>query len=195
MRISVIDSGLGAEAFVSNLKKFNHIEYDLILDKKHFPYGNKDLMFLKERVTTLVNDTKNDVVIIACNTLSSIILYYKLTFNKIVIDIIKPTVNYIKKIGIKELTILSTSNTKMIDIYRNHLDIKIQYIDVSDLILSLENNLDISLEKYFNRLKINYKNVLLGCTHLIKIKDDIRKILPYNIISQDEIFVNLYSIE
>ena len=74
MQISLIDSGIGGKVFGNNLLfDVNDLEIEYLVDYKNFPYGNKDLSFLKERLIELVNKANNQIVVIACNTLSSII--------------------------------------------------------------------------------------------------------------------------
>ena len=68
------------------------------------------------------------------------------------------------------------------------------YIDSSKLISDLQYNLYYkdSLEEILNNIPPDCDSLLLGCTHLIKIKDKFREILDIDIISQDEIFISLF---
>lgn len=76
------------------------------------------------------------------------------------------------------------------DIFSKLIDRKISYIDASDLILEVEHE-QVSEETILNILnKVNNDCdcILLGCTHLIKIKELFRKNTNIDILSQDEIF-------
>ena len=67
MEITVIDSGLGGITFSENLKKeIKYFEIKLLIDQEGFPYGNKDLIWLKERLFSLVEKSETDNIIIAC---------------------------------------------------------------------------------------------------------------------------------
>jgi glutamate racemase len=81
LNVTIIDSGSGGISFCRNVsKEINYLTFDLLIDKDGFPYGNKELLWLKERLLHLVEEAKSDTVIIACNTLSSLIFYFNLEF-------------------------------------------------------------------------------------------------------------------
>ena len=146
-----------------------------MIDIEGFPYGNKELSWLKERIIKLVNESKTDNVIIACNTLSSIIYFFT-------------------KQNYQHIYILATKNTAKMDVYSKLFKGLITYIDASDLIEAIQFGDSFQNELYDLLQLIKDKNspILLGCTHLIKIKRIIRKKVENIIISQDEIFVDLF---
>ena len=83
MKVTVVDSGLGGIAFSRSVNlDIKYLNINLLIDKDGFPYGDKDLLWLKERLINLVEMAKTNIVIIACNTLSSLIFYYDLKFKK-----------------------------------------------------------------------------------------------------------------
>ena len=97
IEITIIDSGLGGIIFSESFKESN-LGFNVItlIDKEGFPYGNKDLLWLKTRVVKLVCESKSDVVLLACNTLSSIIYNDYIKFDKKVVDVItSPFFKYI----------------------------------------------------------------------------------------------------
>ena len=195
MKVTVIDSGLGGIAFSRNINQcIKYLEIDLLIDKEGFPYGNKDLLWLKERLLYLVNNAKTNLVFIACNTLSSLIFHYDLKFNKTVVDVITPTIYFLQDKKIKKISVLATSNTIKMDIYKRLLDCEIIYIDATQLISDLENqnNYTDSLNYLLNKIDLKSDFVILGCTHLIEIKEEIRKKIFKNVVSQDELFISLF---
>ena len=194
MKISVIDSGTGGITFSNNLKeKVKNLDTILYIDKEGYPYGNKELDWLKERLNSLVLNSKSNIVVIACNTLSSIIYNFDLKFKKVVVDVITPTIYFLKGKNYKNICILATKNTIKMDIYCRLLQTNITYIDATKLIDDLEKDNDYipSLFEIIDNLSTEYDAILLGCTHLIKIKNEFRKYLNIDIISQDEIFISL----
>ena len=195
MKVTVIDSGLGGIAFSRNINQcIKYLEIDLLIDKEGFPYGDKDLLWLKDRLLNLVNNAKTNLVIIACNTLSSLIFRYDLKFNKTVVDVITPTIYFLQAQKIKKISILATSNTIKMDIYKRLLNCEIIYIDATQLIYDLENqnNYTDSLNCLLNKIDLKSDLVILGCTHLIEIKEEIRRKIIKNVVSQDELFISLF---
>lgn len=195
MKVTVVDSGLGGIAFSRSVNlDIKYLNINLLIDKDGFPYGDKDLLWLKERLINLVEMAKTNIVIIACNTLSSLIFYYDLKFNKTVVDVITPTIYFLQSKKSKKITILATQNTIKMDIYRRLLDCEIVYIDATKLISDLENkdNYNDSLYKILNKIDANSELIILGCTHLISIKEEFRKRIMIDILSQDELFISLF---
>ena len=193
----MIDSGKGGIAFCNSIKKnIDCLEPTLIIDEEGFPYGNKDLFWLKDRINYLMEKSEDNMVFVACNTLSSVIFHYNMLFKKKVVDVITPTIYFLNQQDFQNIIILATENTIKMDIYSKFLDIDVTYIDATELIYDIENELDIevSLDKVLLALSISGDAVLLGCTHLIEVKDLIREKMDKILISQDEIFIDFFHI-
>lgn len=119
------------------------------------------------------------------------IFHYNLKFKKTVVDVITPTIYFLRKNNYKNISILATKNTINMDIYSRLIEAEINYIDSSILINEIENdnvNLDTVLQ-LLSMVNSNCDVILLGCTHLIKIKDLFRKNTDIKVLSQDEIFI------
>ena len=190
MKITVIDSGLGGTIFAQSIRqKYPNIEVELIRDHDGFPYGNKELSWLKDRLIMLVEQAKSDIVLIACNTLSCIIHIYNLTFNKRVVDVVTPTTYFFNSKEYKKLCILATKNTIKMQVYDMLVESDIFYIDASILISDLENKESYhhSLSEIIEKIPYDCDAVLLGCTHLIYVKNELRGLIEQEIISQDEL--------
>jgi glutamate racemase len=57
LNVTIIDSGSGGISFCRNVsKEINCLNFDLLIDKDGFPYGNKELLWLKDRLLYLVFD-------------------------------------------------------------------------------------------------------------------------------------------
>ena len=195
MKVTVIDSGLGGITFSRSVNlETKYLEIDLLIDKEGFPYGDKDLLWLKDRLINLVEKAKTNIVVIACNTLSSLIFYYDLKFKKTVVDVITPTIYFLQGKKRNKITILATQNTIKMDIYGKLLDCEVIYIDATKLISDLENdnNYIDSLYILLNKIDITSELLILGCTHLIAIKEEFRKRITIDVLSQDELFISLF---
>lgn len=189
----MIDSGLGGELFCKILNgNIKDLECLPLLDRDFFPYGKKDLSFLKERLLFLVKEAKTNLVLIACNTLSSLIFYFGITFKKTVVDVITPTLFFLKKYNYHNPLILATTNTIKMDIYGKALNKRMAYYDATDLIYALEKGEKYDIMQVLKALDDSNDALLLACTHLVKIKDELRLKTPLRVISQDEILVMLF---
>ena len=196
VKIGIIDSGLGGITFSSNLKeKVNDLDVTLYIDNDGFPYGNKDILWLKERLEMLVSKAKPNILIVACNTLSSVIFHYDLKFNKMVVDVITPTIYFLKRKKYKNICILATKNTIKMDLYGKLLGSEVMYLDATKLINDIQNdfNYTASLFEIIEDIDSCADMLLLGCTHLIKIKDEFRRYLEIDVVSQDEIFASIFN--
>ena len=168
-----------------------YLDIILSIDYDGFPYGNKDLNWLKNRLIKLIENSKAPIVILACNTLSSLVFYYDLKFEKTIVDVITPTIYFLRKKKYENIAILSTKNTKEMGVYSKLLHINIEYIDVDELITEIQGGIvkDDTISLVINKISKKNDAIVLGCTHLIKIKDKIREKTKIDVLSQDEIFV------
>jgi len=77
MRIGLIDSGIGGLNILSLcLKVFEDCTYDYLADTLYAPFGNLNPNFLYRRLLADIDflaKRKNDLIILACNTASSLI--------------------------------------------------------------------------------------------------------------------------
>lgn len=179
MYIGLIDSGLGGLGFLKGIKDNN--DYVLIMDKAFFPYGNKSKEFLIKRTLYLCNYLKKigvDLIILACNTLSIIAL----DFIKLIYPNTIGVIDLVKDYFYGNNLFLGSKNT--INYLSNMY--QISYIDSTNFIYAIENNLDI--EKYIQEveeLSNKYDNIIMGCTHFIYVKD---KIKASNVIFEDDMY-------
>lgn len=193
MKICLIDSGYGGTVFAKSLlDNIDNIDITLNIDEQNFPYGNKDLSWLKQHLFDLVLHSQQNLVFLACNTLSSLIFYFNLKFNKTVVDVITPTIFYLRKHEYKNLLILATANTIKMNVYEKLLEKKVTYLNAENLIYAIEKQTNIAQEinALVSLIPNKIEAILLGCTHLIAIKDQLRKVSKADIISQDEIMID-----
>lgn len=177
MLIGIIDSGIGGLEIVKRLSINN--KYILIMDKAYFPYGNKSKEFLIKRTIYLIDYLINkgvDIIILGCNTLSITVLdFIKDYYNINIYGVFEFLIKYFNKNNIFIGSKLSSSYVKN--------KYNIDSLNVEDLIYLLEKNMkyiDV-LDKYNNIFKM-YDNVILGCTHLLKIPKE-----EYSVNSIDQI--------
>lgn len=137
------------------------------MDCAFFPYGLKSKEFLIKRCIYLIEYLKNkcDKIIIACNTLSLLVLplisdYYENVYG--VFDSLRININ-------EKSVIIGSKMT--IDLIK--LDYSNDCIDGTLLINSIQNNLNYT--EMINEINDNiekYSNIILACTHFLKLKDN-----------------------
>lgn len=193
----IFDSGAGGLSVLKTIKKFlPNIHYIYVLDNEAFPYGNKTELFLIERSINIIDKIKKKypitIVVIACNTLSTIAISAlrkrfhlpiigvfpaikdaeKITKNKIIgLIATKATINssYTRKIIYKKYSsnIIKTIGTNTL---ASIAEKKIRNINFS--IIELKN-----IFKPWINLKVQPDTIILGCTHFLLLKKEIKKIL------------------
>ena len=116
MRVGVFDSGVGGLTVLSKLaSKYPKNDYIYFGDTINIPYGEKDidtLFNLSSKIIEYLISKKVELIVIACGTVSSN-CYEKLKriYNIPIIDIISPTINYIKENNYKSIGVFATSRT------------------------------------------------------------------------------------
>lgn len=180
MRVGVFDSGIGGLTVLKKLtEKYPLNDYIYFGDTINIPYGEKDidtLYNLSSKIVEFLIDNKVDLIVIACGTVSSN-CYIKLkdNYDIEIIDIISPTIKYIKDNNYKDIGVLATTRTINSHVFRNNLDIIVYEEACSEFVDLIENNkIDlINVDKHLDN--INSNNIVLGCTHYPLIKDRINR--------------------
>jgi len=178
MKVGVFDSGIGGLTVLKKLiEKYSLNDYIYFGDTKNVPYGEKDintLYMLSSEIVEFFIKEKVDLIVIACGTVSSN-CYFKLieSYNVEIIDIISPTIKYIKDKRYKDIGVIATTKTINSHIFKNSLDIPV-YEQACPEFASLieEDRYDlIDVDKYISNIKSD--TIVLGCTHYPLIKDKI----------------------
>ncbi|HHX33526.1 MAG TPA: glutamate racemase [Mollicutes bacterium] len=184
MNIGVIDSGIGGLTVVKELTKLN-VNIIYYGDNLNVPYGNKteeEIYYLsKKMIDYLINKNVN-LIIVACNTISSIINKYFTNYKVPIISIIDPVINYIKTNNINNTGLLATKFTINSNIYQKMLKEKLVYSEISpNLATIIDNNyndkdIDNIIKKHLDNLtKHNIDYLILGCTHYYLVFDKFLK--------------------
>lgn len=190
MRIGIFDSGLGGITVLKNLlDRYYDNEYIYYGDTKNVPYGNKsieELKILSSNIIEFLISKKVDMIIIACGTISSNISdYLKNKYDIKIIDIISPTIEYLKKSNYNKIGVLATHNTVNSKIFSKNINKDIKEVECPLFVPMIEKNdyekLDECLDLYLNDLK-DRELVVLGCTHYPVIKNQIQNYLKESII-------------
>ncbi len=186
--IGIIDSGIGGVTiFREILKSIPKGRFIYYSDSINNPYGDKskkEILDILDNVVTKLIDMGCTIIVIACNTASSIgVSYLREKYRKILFIATEPAYKMVHDYNPQGKTlVMATRGTieseKFLELYHkydNQNTILLSCIGLAELI---ENNQDV--RKYLNELLGKYKdidNVVLGCTHYPLIKSEIKKIL------------------
>ncbi len=207
MKIGVFDSGLGGlvvtKAFIETMPEYDYVYYG---DTKHLPYGDKTsgqiLSYTIDAIKFLISQ-KCGIIIIACNTATSIALRYlqqrfipEFAPDVKVLGVVIPTVEEATKDKASKVGVIATRATISSKIYTQELHkidsaIDVLEIAASELVPAIENNDFIKAEELSKQYATKFTNVdslILGCTHYPLLKSYFQAALPkVKIVSQDEL--------
>ena len=168
--IAIIDSGIGGLSVLNQLiDRYHSGNYIYFADSLYMPYGNKTKQFIAQRVKNIIQFLKDkynpDVIILACNTASSILKDEKID-------------NVVCMQFSKVYRYLATPLTKRI----------LKGVDIladSTLARNIENNifnrekLEKIIKKHIKKNKLDsLESLVLGCTHYELVAEIFEKYCP-----------------
>ncbi len=186
MPIGIFDSGLGGLTVLKSLqKKLPNESFVYIGDTQHVPYGNKSessiIGYSKILSQFLINEYKVKMIIVACNTASSIAIKPLNQLHDIpIVDVITPLKSFAtnhKSKEIKRIGVIGTYNTIHSRSYEKlFLDINPSLRVFSQpcplFVPIIEEGLDghpiarLMIKEYLDPLlSNNIEALILGCTH------------------------------
>ena len=184
MNVMIYDTGIGLIPFLQKAiqkKKYNN--YYLYMDEDVFPLGNKPKEFIIEHLKYVLNfaNQKYDILVLACNSLSSFLDYIDLSKYKIKIySIFEENIKLLNKDVTFIGTSASTSNV-----------INYPKIALDDLPFLIESNCVKEIIELINSIDINTNTAILGCTHFPLIKFIFEDLFPHiTFISNEDAIVN-----
>lgn len=193
--ILVIDSGIGGLSVTQSIIQHIPSAYiHYIADKRFFPYGNLTEQALESRVEHLVRtalqNTSPDIIVIACNTASTVVLDHLRSQFKIpfvgVVPAIKPAakISHNKKIAV--LATLGTTNRHYTQklIHEFASDCQVALIATPNLVALAEEKLmgkeifPDQIQEATQELFLTDKpdTVVLACTHFPLLKTELARV-------------------
>ncbi|RIY31824.1 glutamate racemase [Psittacicella gerlachiana] len=214
-RILFFDSGVGGLSHLKSVENtfFDFFEYYYLFDNQLFPYSEKPDNLLIEKLVPLIDraitELKINLVVIACNTASTLILDQLRARVKIpiigVVPALKPAVEYLVKTGQTDRAVglLATKATiarpyvlKLIEFHTAPIGQNVSLLGTTDLVEYVENKIrhkpttkDLKkiLAPWLNNTELNLGVIVLACTHFPLIKEEIQELFP-NILLIDTCF-------
>lgn len=192
-RIGIFDSGIGGlSVFKVIYKEFPKNDFFYLGDEEFYPYGIKtkeEIIERSQKIVEFLIDKKVDLIIVACNTVSSVALsYLKEKFRVPIVGVIDGAVfRAIKLTKNKKIGVLSTPLTAKTHIYKNKIlsideNIEVLEIGSQELVNIVENGI-IDQSPTFNLVRETLKpfddfdTLILGCTHFPALENLIKKVL------------------
>lgn len=187
--IGIFDSGIGGVTVLRELLKVLPKEdYLFYSDSMNNPYGDKDydtLINITDNIVEYLIKSGCKVIVIACNTASSVCKDYLRNKYKIPIVAIEPAYKvvydqareYKTLVMATKATINSKNFQKLYNKYDNNNTTLCSCSGLADLIEAGDKN---KIKEYLQKNIGKYapiKNVVLGCTHYPLIKEEIKEVL------------------
>jgi glutamate racemase len=196
--ILILDSGIGGLSVYKKIHQLlPNLNYIYAFDNAGFPYGDKPDSIVVQRIKSLIEKIIQqysiDIVVIACNTASTIclpILREQFQFPIVgVVPAIKPAAEMSKNKHIGLLATKATVNRAYtLDLIKQFAsDCHVELLGVSELAIMAENKLhgepvNIPLLRQLMTpwlsLPTPLDTIVLGCTHYPFIKDELNLLFP-----------------
>ncbi len=202
--IGVFDSGVGGLSVVRVLRK-NFKEEDIIYvgDLKHFPYGTKTEEEVKNRaraITKFLLNKEVKLIIVACNTVSSIAIddLTELAKPIKVIGMIQAGARYAvnttrnKKIGVISTPLTAKKHAYKKEIERIDKNIEVYEVGSQELVNLVEDGISyndyacsLAREKLAPLLRASVDTLVLGCTHFPFLYKVVKNVVGDNVEAID----------
>lgn len=202
--IGVIDSGVGGLTVLFDvIKEYPNCNYFYIGDSKHCPYGKRSVEDIKKlsynMVNYLVTNKKIDILVIACNSISSTATTYLRSCFKdlIIIETVEPTTNYVSSLDSKKIGLIATTATINSKMYESKLgDYEVVskacpiFVDiVEDTNISIQKKDEIVKQELTEVINQGIDTLILGCTHFPLLTSSISKIFDGKIINSSKAII------
>ena len=191
--ILIFDSGVGGLSVVKEIQQLlPNLNYTYLFDNQAYPYGELPADVLLERATTLIRNMVNqsdiDLVVVACNTASTVVLpalREQLSIPVVgVVPAIKPACLAAKHaVGLlaTPATISRQYTQELISSFSHQKEVQLlgstQLVDMAEQKLrGIEVDFD-KLSKILQPFKNAVDVVVLGCTHFPLMREDIQHVL------------------
>lgn len=201
-KIGVIDSGVGGLTVLFELKKrIPNADYIYVGDSLNCPYGTKsndEIKMLAYRlVKYIIEEKKIDMLVIACNSISSVALsYLKDNFNIPIVEVINPTIEVAKEKSLnKKIGIIGTNATIASGAYNKGFVGYEVFSKACPIFVDVVENMDDYSESIIDNIvknelqqiiSNNIDTLILGCTHFPILINSIKKVFNGNIITSSE---------
>lgn len=192
-KVGVFDSGVGGKSVADAIEQSDlDVEVIFMNDAEHVPYGTKSIDQLRLLSLPIISDlaTKVDVVVIACNTLSAILLPEIVRSIDVPVIGVTPMIREaVEKTATGRIIVCATPGTLASNHYRTLKselagNTEVFEPDCSDWAELIENNqwnrqeIDQDITPYLEK---GADVIVLGCTHYHWISEEIDRLTPKHV--------------
>lgn len=198
MHIAFFDSGVGGLTVLHEaMKKMPGERFVYFGDSRHAPYGTKSSEAIKTLVFSAVSflaERNLKALVLACNTATSVAVKdLRSTYDFPIIGMepaVKPAVEKSEKYKVLVCaTDITLKEKKLNDLVHNlKADNKVDYLSLQELVMFAENFRfdDAEVIRYLREKMAEpdwsrYSSIVLGCTHFIFFREQIRSLIPPHI--------------
>ena len=200
-KVLVFDSGVGG---LSVFKEIHHLlpqlDYLYLFDNQAYPYGELDQSVLISRVnqfvSTLVNAYQVDIVVIACNTASTIVLPSLRKKLSVPVVGVVPAIKPASLLASKGVGLIATPATvtrqythRLIRDYAQGKPVELlgstRLVDIAEEKLRGKEVCIAELKGILEPLRNKVDVAVLGCTHFPLIREEIHQALDGNVTLVD----------
>ncbi|WP_174435429.1 glutamate racemase [Vibrio diazotrophicus] len=200
-KVLIFDSGVGGLSVYREIEmRLPQLSYTYLFDNAAYPYGELDQQVLLQRVerliTSLVEQEGFDIVVIACNTASTIVLPTLRSKLSIPVVGVVPAIKPASSIANKAVGLIATPATVTRqythDLIRSFsADKNVELLGSTRLVDMAEEKLrgraiDLQeLQIILSPLISHIDVAVLGCTHFPLIRDEIQQVLGKDVLLVD----------
>ncbi len=186
MHISLLDSGIGGLTLLNEMiARFPHCHYTYFADTYAHPYGTKSLDYLSLRINGIVDllvERGADVIVLACNTASSVALTALQKECAVPVLGVAPIASPLKEKTLILCTPLTAKSEKLKTYVK---DGAVVYANACLAPLIERYSSDLTRLKPYLEYELSpYRGVeraVLGCTHYVYLEEEISTILKAKI--------------
>jgi glutamate racemase len=196
--IGVFDAGIGGLRVLAELQKVLPNEDILYFgDSANNPYGSRpiqQILQLNKVMVDFLAEQKVKVGVIACNTLSTLMDYYKNDYSFPFVGIVEPAAAYAAGLGMSQVGLIATETTVNQQTHAkitHSINPKVEIIGSGSPHLARlvdrgdfnREEIDAEITEHMDHLLTRAKvsHVILGCTHYPVVMENFRRLYP-NII-------------
>lgn len=192
--VLVFDSGVGGLSIFTAVKaRCPDLDYHYLFDNAGYPYGELPAQVLIERVefliTHYIKEHAIDLVIIACNTASTLVLPRLRSILSIPVIGVVPAIKPAAKKAQQAVGLIATPATVKRDytkdlIQRFANQVPVYHLGSTELVMMAEKKLrgiKVDLDRLAVILAPIYQRIdvaVLGCTHFPLLKQEIAQVMP-----------------
>ncbi|MGP8308988.1 glutamate racemase [Vibrio sp. YIC-376] len=200
-KVLVFDSGVGGLSVFKEIHRLlPQLDYLYLFDNQAYPYGELEQSVLISRVnqlvSALVDEYKVDIVVIACNTASTIVLPSLREKLSIPVVGVVPAIKPASLLASKGVGLIATPATvtrqythKLIRDYAQGKSVELlgstRLVDIAEEKLRGKEVCISELESILEPLRNKVDVAVLGCTHFPLIKEEIHQALGGNVTLVD----------